>query len=520
MANIAELAVQLTARTGKFVKGMRKSASSVTRFAKTVGRATLRAAKFSAVLAGVAVGALALMVRQQFKAIDATSKLADTLGLTTKQLVGYQLAAKISGVEVGQLNTGLRRLQKNISDATLGLTTAIRAFDSLGISAEKLIKLSPDEQLKAIADELKNIPNQADRVRVALDLFGRSGLGFIKLFEKGGKGLSEMQREAELLGISFSRVDGAQIELANDALARASLASTGLALQIAKKLAPVVKLVADRFTKWSTEGVGAAVRVEQAVIVLVDVAGKLADAWLLVKKNVLLFKAAALQATSDVLLSTKKNILALESMANFLSQKLAKTLPKSSILVAAAASSLSGTGSGNAGIAAELAKEAAAAVAAADKITFGTAEKLKPRIEEFFDNARKAAEDSLSADGQNIIDRMFGTPSKLDALNAKAKKLINTLKGPAGTGKREFAATVDLQALSNKAQARSLFSQSKQLQRQSFIQGRDLRAIEVSGLNTPRSEGFRAFEDIAKEQLQELKEIANKIGMALIPRFT
>ncbi len=247
---------------------MRQAERPVNRFARTVTLASRRIATFGAIAGVVAVGAMARMVKGSFTAIDATSKLADNLGLTTKQLVGYQHAAKLSGVSSEQLATGLKRMSKNISDAKLGLTTAQRAFGTeagLGLDFKRLAELSPDEQFKRIADALSRMKVKSDQVRVALDLFGRSGLGIIKMAEQGSVGLSALQQEAEKLGITFTRLGGAKVEQANDAMARVGAVFKGMANTLAIELAPAVTRLAEKFTAWATAGEGAATKVRSAL---------------------------------------------------------------------------------------------------------------------------------------------------------------------------------------------------------------------------------------------------------------
>lgn len=244
---------------------MRQAERPVNRFARTVQMAGRRIAGFGAITGVVAAGALARMVKGSFSTIDATSKLADQLGLSTKQLVGYQHAAKLSGVTNEQLGTAFKRMSKNISDAVLGLTTAKRAFSALGLDADRLIKLSPDQQFKAIADALGGVKLQSDKVRVALDLFGRSGLGILTLTKDGAAGLTKWQKEAEKLGLTFSRLAGAKVEKAVDAMGRVGEVLEGISRTISIELAPAIELMSKKFTDWATAGEGAAKRVKRAM---------------------------------------------------------------------------------------------------------------------------------------------------------------------------------------------------------------------------------------------------------------
>ncbi|MCH8852567.1 MAG: hypothetical protein IID41_07910, partial [Planctomycetes bacterium] len=255
----------LTARVGGFMKGMNRAAKRTRSFGRSIAKISRGMVRFGTIAAGVAVGALVLMTRNAFKTIDATAKLAFTLGLATKELTGYQFAAAISGVSSEQLATAFKRMSKNISDAAdAGLSTAIRAFEDLGLSAEGLKKLSPDKQFKKIADRLAGMGDQAKKVRVALDLFGRSGLGLLKLTQDGAEGIAKLQRQAQKLGLTFNEIDAGKIEAANDAITRARSAFQGIINQLAIKLAPLVEALANGFTNWAMAGEGAAARVQSA----------------------------------------------------------------------------------------------------------------------------------------------------------------------------------------------------------------------------------------------------------------
>lgn len=192
-----------------------------------------------------AVFAMQRMIRTQLEVIDATTKMARSLGFTTEQLVGLEHAAGIAGVANKDLATALRRLSKNISDATLGLTTAIRAFDALGLSAKDLIDLAPHKALLLVADAMSKMQNPTERTRVALDLFGRSGVKLIELMKDGAAGLEAMQREAEALGLTFTDLEGQRVEAANDAILRMKQVFTALFRTMTIDVAPSLEKLAN-----------------------------------------------------------------------------------------------------------------------------------------------------------------------------------------------------------------------------------------------------------------------------------
>lgn len=258
MPSLGTLEYEIGANTRKFLGEMQKVDSRLKQTAFAMRKGINTAGKYSAAFAAAGFAIGATLVKAQLSAIDSTAKFADTVGLTTEQLTGLRHAAAITGVSANELDTGIRRMEKNISDASNGLSTAVRVFDDLGVSIQDIRKLSPDEQIKVIADSFGSVPNQADKARIAQDLFGRSGIKLIKTMELGSAGIAELQAEAVKLGIAYSRVDAAQVEAANDAITRAQSTLSAVAQKVTVELAPTIQAVADEFTKvmLNSEGMG------------------------------------------------------------------------------------------------------------------------------------------------------------------------------------------------------------------------------------------------------------------------
>lgn len=258
MPSLGTLEYEIGANTRKFLGEMQKVDGRLKQTAVAMRKGINTAGKYSGAFAAAGLAIGATLVKAQLSAIDSTAKFADTVGLTTEQLIGLRHAAAITGVSAAELDTGIRRMEKNVSDASNGLSTAVRVFDDLGISIDEIRKLSPDEQIKTIADAFGGVPNQADKARIAQDLFGRSGIKLIKTMEEGSAGIAELQAEAVKLGIAYSRVDAAQVEAANDAITRAQASFSSVAQKVTVELAPSIKAVADELTDvmLNAEGVG------------------------------------------------------------------------------------------------------------------------------------------------------------------------------------------------------------------------------------------------------------------------
>ncbi len=230
----------------------------------STGQAMKRMAKVGAVMTVAAAAGLAYMVKRQMEAIDVIAKLSDRLGIATEDLVGLQHAASISGVSTEALNKSLDMFVRRLGEMTMGSGEAQRGLEMLGLTTEELIRLSPAEAMGIAADRINRLETQAEKAAAAYFLFGRAGAQLVTMFAVGSEGMREFQREAERLGLTFSRFDAAQIEAANDALTRARATMTGLFRQITIELAPYIEVLADKFTDVATAGEGLGANVVNA----------------------------------------------------------------------------------------------------------------------------------------------------------------------------------------------------------------------------------------------------------------
>ena len=276
--DLARLVVTLEAQNTQYLKKIAASERKLKRFEKQSKKSAVSINNvFKAVAAGLVIRGVTRLVNETRAAIDTQAKFADVIGLTTEQFAGYQLAAKISGVEMNQLNTGLTRFQKNIADSEAGLATATREFDKLGLSATELKKLSTDEQIKAVADSFTGLNNTVDKSSVLLNLFGRSGIALGKLLEQGSDSITRYQEEAVKLGTALSRLDAAKVEAANDALTRANEVFEGAKNKLVVDLAPALQGIAELYREMSLEAVGAGGSVGSLGDVAIEVFGAIGD---------------------------------------------------------------------------------------------------------------------------------------------------------------------------------------------------------------------------------------------------
>jgi hypothetical protein len=281
MAAIANLAVQLTAITAPFTRGMKAASAPVRAFGAVINSANGQLSAFVGGLVGAAaLGAGARFVKQQSEALDVLGKTSDQLGINVQTLKAYEIGARKSGVDQEKLTAGLTKYSQALSKAAAGDKAAKELFDDIGLDPDKLITQGLDGALRSTADALQGVTNQTDRLTYSTQLFGRSaGRDFLSFLEDGSPGLDAMQEDAKRLGAAFDRVDIAEVEAANDAFEDISIALENVGSVIAIKVAPFVTELSTRFAEAVAEGTNFGDKVTNAMRIAAKGVAYVMDAW-------------------------------------------------------------------------------------------------------------------------------------------------------------------------------------------------------------------------------------------------
>ncbi|MGB7323431.1 MAG: hypothetical protein WBD31_01075 [Rubripirellula sp.] len=253
MAGIGELSVSITARTQKATKNIRS-------FRKSLNSLPSVIAKSSSGLAGLATSAAGLIgvatigneIRKSFSNIDGIGKTADKLGIATEKLSALRFAAEENGVAASTTDMALQRMVRRIAEAAQGSGEAVGALDELGVSAARLASMSPDQQFATLADAMKGVTNQGDRVRLSMKLFDSEGVALVNTLRLGSAGLKEYEKEAQRLGHAITGFDVKQVEAADQSFGRVGKMVQGITNNMAIGLAPIIESVANKTVEWGT----------------------------------------------------------------------------------------------------------------------------------------------------------------------------------------------------------------------------------------------------------------------------
>ncbi len=300
--SIANLAVRLSANTAAFASGFSRAAKQVKAFSTD---AVARISKVTSIIGALTVaatgGGLSILVKNQMEVIDQMAKLSDRTGIATETLAGLTHGAGLAGVEQENLFAALEKMQKILGDSVIKGGEAAKAFDAFGLSAAELAKMPAADAIGVIADKYRELTNPAERAALATLAFGKAGQAMGSFLMTGSEGIAAMQADAELLGLTFSRIDAAKVEAANDAMTRMWSVFTGIGRTLAIELAPFITAAADSFTNLATSGGGAGDKIVTAVEWIATAVAKAADWVDLLKSGFYFFKAGAITAMAGVI---------------------------------------------------------------------------------------------------------------------------------------------------------------------------------------------------------------------------
>ena len=194
--------------------------------------------RFAAIgVAGAAAG-LALLTRAGLKEIDALAKQSQLLGITTEKLAAFKLVAAKTGIEQKTLEKSLINVTRVAAEAAEGTGLAVDTLKKLNLEARALARQSPDEQFQSIAEAMKGLNTQSEKVLAAYELFGGRGAALLRTLEAGNVAFEEAEERTRKFGTAISAIDAKGVEDANDAFTDLQESVKGVGFDLARRFAP------------------------------------------------------------------------------------------------------------------------------------------------------------------------------------------------------------------------------------------------------------------------------------------
>lgn len=180
---------------------------------------------------------------------DKIDKFSLRLGISREKLSELKFAGEQTGVEFNQLTLGLQRMTRRIAEAAQGTGEAKTALAELGLSAQELSTLSPDEQFMKIADAMQGVESQSDKVRLAFKLFDSEGVSLIQTMIGGSQQINRFGQELRDLGAIVDSDATKNITELNDSWNRMTTALEGAGRNLLAFFAPALDFVMDLVTE-------------------------------------------------------------------------------------------------------------------------------------------------------------------------------------------------------------------------------------------------------------------------------
>ena len=168
---------------------------------------------FTLALAGItafAAGATAVIngLTQLEDRVEKLGNTADKLGVSFEFIQTLEEAANRSGTSIDAVSAAFGRLQKNVLGVDEESKAAQKALAEIGITAEELAALSPEEQYQKIGRAIADIEDPARRTATATALFGKAGADLIPFFNNIGGAADDIERYGRALsGLDRRNVD-------------------------------------------------------------------------------------------------------------------------------------------------------------------------------------------------------------------------------------------------------------------------------------------------------------------------
>lgn len=235
-----EAYVSLFADPKALYAGLKAATAKVRQFLKDttqqigdLGR-SIRGIGLSGLGAGLATLGVGLKSAFDFASLgDNLSKMSDRLHINTEFLSEMGHVAKMSGSDIGTMESALSSLQ---SKALSGDDV----FHQLGLDTRVLSFQPVEKQFEAVIGQLERIENDAIRAAMATKIFGGAGNALLPMIKQGTAGIAAMRQEARDLGITMTTENAKAAVEMTGAWTRMTQALSGAKTMLGNALAPAL----------------------------------------------------------------------------------------------------------------------------------------------------------------------------------------------------------------------------------------------------------------------------------------
>ena len=268
MAASSKITAAFTATAQGMQKGISKVVGSLNSVTKTSSKTQKALSRMSSginflVFDRLAQYALAAgrafknMVSGSINAIDAVDKLSQSTGISTDAIQVFGLAAQKAGVDQIALSGAFGRMSKRLAEASQGFGEAAPTLKRLGLSAQDLMKMAPEDQFLKIGAAIGELATQGEQAAAAFKIFSDQGLRLVPLFADINAQTEAARVELEKFGGILSSQQIAGTVALKDNLTDVSQIFSNIVNQVTANLAPAISAAAEAFKEFISSAGGA-----------------------------------------------------------------------------------------------------------------------------------------------------------------------------------------------------------------------------------------------------------------------
>lgn len=235
--------VEIGAKDSLLVRGLKNAEGKLKAWGESIQGIGQKVAAAGLIATGGFVASLKMFATEG----DALAKMSQRTGLAVETLSALGYAAEQSGSDLESLERGIKKIQKDGGDASIG-------------------------GLMAIADELAAIEDPGERAARAMELMGKSGTDLLPLMDKGAAGMQELMARAQELGVVMGN-DAAQAAVVmGDNLGDVFKQAKAAAIAVGAQLAPVVNDLAVKVQRYMKQAIDWIKANQQTIVLAAKVA--------------------------------------------------------------------------------------------------------------------------------------------------------------------------------------------------------------------------------------------------------
>src|SRR5262245_1750135 len=134
--------------------------------------------------------------------------LSQRTGIAVDALAKLKYIMEQSGLETGDLEMALRRMNNVLAKADDDSKQAVATLAKLGIQIDDLEGMTIDQKFLKMAEAVSNLTDATKRSKAAQEIFGRQGMRLLPLFAEGAEGVQKLAERFERLGLSGVTLEG------------------------------------------------------------------------------------------------------------------------------------------------------------------------------------------------------------------------------------------------------------------------------------------------------------------------